>query len=102
MKYAEVYITTLPKEAKSIARELVKIRLAACVNILPFRSIYKWKRKIEEQKERILLVKTKTSLFKQIEKVVKELCSYDTPCILMNKIEKGNKEYLKWLGREIL
>lgn len=100
MRYADIYITTKPKEAKKIAKELVKKKLAACVNILPIRSVYRWKGKIVEDKEAALIVKTKASLFKEIEKEVRKLCSYEVPCILMNRIEKGHKPYLDWLEKE--
>ncbi len=100
MGYADVYITAKPKEAKKIAKELVKKKLAACVNIIPCRSIYSWKGKIFDEKERVLIAKTKSSLFKDIEKTVKQLCSYDVPCILLSRIEKGNLPYLKWIEEE--
>ncbi|MBU2496437.1 MAG: divalent-cation tolerance protein CutA [Nanoarchaeota archaeon] len=100
MKYVDIYITANKKEAKKIAKELVKKKLAACVNIFPITSIYKWKGKIIEDKELALFVKTKYTLFKDVEKEVKRLCSYDVPCILLSEIKKGHKPYLKWLKKE--
>ena len=53
-------------------------------------------KKLNKNKEVILLAKTaqKTS---KIEKTVKKLHSYDTPCILFLEIKHGNKEFLKWI-----
>lgn len=102
MEFVDVYITTKPSEAKKIARELVKKRLAACVNIFPIRSVYRWKGKLFEEKEIALVVKTRKQLFKKIEKTVKSLCSYDVPCILLSKIEKGHKPYLDWIRKETI
>lgn len=101
MEFVDVYITTKPSEAKKLAKELVNKRLAACVNIFPIRSVYRWKGKLFDEKERALIVKTKMQLFNKIEKTVKDLCSYDVPCILLSKIEKGHKPYLNWMKETI-
>ena len=54
-----VYITAGSMEnASEIARELVERRLAACVNMFPIFSIYRWNEQVEEQNEIALLVKT--------------------------------------------
>ena len=45
------------EEARSIARQLVERRLAACVNIIPsVHSVYRWQEKIEEAAEYLLLI----------------------------------------------
>ena len=100
MKYADIYITCKSGEAGKIARTLVQKKLAACVNILPCKSIYRWKGKIVQDKESILFVKTKTSLFGAVEREVKRLCSYSVPCILLTEIKKGHKPYLEWVEKE--
>ncbi len=99
MKYADIYITVKSKEARKIADTLVKKKLAACVNIFPITSIYRWKGKIVQDKESALFVKTKAHLYEDIEKEVKKLCSYEIPCILLSEI-KGHKPYLNWLKKE--
>ena len=46
-----------------MGRELVKSKLAACVNVIPnLTSIYEWEGKIEEDSECLLMIKTKKSL----------------------------------------
>ncbi len=100
MKFADIYITCKRKEARKIASTLVKKKLAACVNIFPCTSIYRWKGKIVEDKEAALFVKTKFSLFPAVEKEVKRLCSYSVPCIILTEIKKGHAPYLKWIEGE--
>ena len=53
-----VIFTTINNEqdARKIANFLIEEQIVACVNIIPnVESIYKWKGKIEEEKEFILL-----------------------------------------------
>jgi periplasmic divalent cation tolerance protein len=87
-------------EAKKIARALVERRLAACGNIVeaPVRSIYRWKGKVESARERLLILKTSRGRFAALQRVVKELHSYDVPEIIGLSISAGSAEYLKWIG----
>ncbi|KKG12848.1 divalent cation transporter [Methanosarcina sp. 2.H.T.1A.6] len=92
-----VYITAGDMtNAAEIARELVSRRLAACVNMFPVSSIYRWNENIEEQNEIALLVKTDSSRLDEIIKVVKILHTYDLPAIEFWEIE-GEQEYLDWV-----
>ena len=98
MQYCIVYITTKDEdEARKIGRTLVEERLAACVNIHPIESIYRWEGNVEEETEVAMLVKTKTGLIDEVIQRVKELHSYEVPCIVALPIEKGYPDYLKWI-----
>jgi periplasmic divalent cation tolerance protein len=101
--YALVYITTSgEKESKKIGRTIVEERLAGCINIIStIESLYWWKEEIEEDKESILIVKTKVSSIENIIKRVKEIHSYENPAILAIPIIEGSKEYLDYLDGEI-
>ncbi|MBU4139280.1 MAG: divalent-cation tolerance protein CutA [Euryarchaeota archaeon] len=100
--FSIVYITAgSMDEAKSIGRVLVEERLAACVNIFPITSIYRWKDNIEDAGEFVMLVKTVAGKVKDIEKRVKQLHSYEVPCIISFKIGSGSEEYLKWIGESV-
>ena len=98
MQYCSIYITTGDEaEARKIGRTLVEERLAACINILPIQSIYRWQGDIEEEGEAVMFVKTKAELADEVIARVQELHSYDVPCIVVLPIEKGNPDYLKWI-----
>jgi len=98
VKYYSVYITAKDEgEARKIGKALVEEKLAACVNILPIKSIYRWKGEIEEAEEVTMFVKTKAELADEVIKRVKELHSYEVPCIVCFPIEKGYRGYLKWI-----
>lgn len=86
------------EEASRIAHFLVENRLAACINITsPIRSIYRWEGKIFDEKEYLLIIKTKSQSFEELEKEIKSLHSYTNPEIIGLPIIKGSSYYLKWL-----
>ncbi len=99
-----VYITTKDKEeARTIGRTLVEDKLAACVNIIDgMESIYRWEGQIEEANEAILIAKTPYHNVKPMTERVKELHSYDCPCIVSLTLteQEGNDDYLRWLIKE--
>lgn len=98
MKHRLIYITTKDEEeAEKIGRALVEEKLAACVNIHPIKSIYRWKGEIVEESETAMFVKTKAELVNEVIKRVKELHSYEVPCIVSLPIEEGYPDYLKWI-----
>ena len=98
-----VYITTKDREeAHKIGRSLVEDKLAACVNIIDgMESIYRWEGKIEEAKEAILIAKTPYHNVKELTEKVKEMHSYECPCVISLQLseQEGNQEYQDWLLR---
>ncbi len=100
--YSIIYITAgdMP-EARKIGRILVEERLAACANIFPITSIFRWKGDIEESSEFGIIVKTRTEKVKDIEKRVKEIHSYEVPCVVSFKISEGSSDYLEWINDSV-
>jgi periplasmic divalent cation tolerance protein len=98
-----VLITTKDSaEAEHIAKQLVEEKLAACVNVLPkISSTYRWKGKVVHASEALLLVKTSGEKLDGLIARVKELHSYEIPEILALPIERGSREYLKWLEESL-
>jgi periplasmic divalent cation tolerance protein len=90
-------------EARKIARAIVEKRLAACANILtaPVESIYRWKRKLQESREHLLLIKTRASSLKALEREVLRLHSYETPEFIALPISAGASAYLSWIARAL-
>ncbi len=97
-----VYMTAESMDqAKTIARELISNRLAACVNILDhMQSLYWWKGKVEESGEVVILAKTRAELLPALTERVKDVHSYDCPCIVSWPITDGHQPFLDWIGRE--
>lgn len=96
-------LTTVPSEevAAEIARKLVEERLAACVTFSsPCQSFYWWEGKITQDQEFMLFIKTKESLYPELEKRLKELHPYSVPEILAFAVTRGSESYLNWLEKE--
>jgi periplasmic divalent cation tolerance protein len=89
------------EEAERIGRALVEERLAACANLLPgLRSIYRWKGRVQEASETLLLVKTTAAALLALTERVRTLHSYECPCIAALPILGGNPDYLAWIAAE--
>jgi periplasmic divalent cation tolerance protein len=97
---ASVVLVTAASEeqAVSIARALIGERLAACVNIVgPIRSIYRWRGEVQDDREQLMIIKTRSSLVSKIERRVRQLHSYEVPEVIAVPIAGGSKPYLEWL-----
>ena len=90
------------EEALALARMLVEQRLAACVNILPgARSIYRWKEKIEEAEEAMLVIKTTAANILLVEEALKSLHSYELPEFVVFDVDGVSDAYLQWIQSSV-
>ncbi len=88
-------------EAKGIARKLVEESIAACVGMIPQKSIYRWKGEIVEDSEVLLIIKTKKDKFGQLKNTVLNAHSYEVPEIVRIEIQEGHKPYLQWIEESV-
>lgn len=102
-KFCIIEVTTKDEEeAKKIAEELLKHRLAACVNIIPkIISLYWWQGKIERDDEALMLIKTKKERTAEVIRKIKELHSYSVPAIISIEIKQANTAYLEYIEEEV-
>jgi periplasmic divalent cation tolerance protein len=99
-----VVLTTCDSEnhAEKLAHHLVDRRLAACVNMLPrARSIYRWKEKVEDTAEWVLLIKSRRDLFPALRAEIQKLHTYDVPEVIALPVVEGSDAYLGWIDREL-
>ncbi|MGB3113107.1 MAG: divalent-cation tolerance protein CutA [Candidatus Omnitrophota bacterium] len=101
-KLCIVYVTTSgQEEAEKIGKELVSRRLAACVNIFDkMTSFYRWEGKEQKDEEAVLLIKTRESLFPELEKAIRGMHSYSCPCIEAIPVLHVNEDYANWVANE--
>ena len=88
------------KQIKLVSYYWLKERLVSCCQINNITSSYHWKGKIEHAEEYLLQMKSKKELYNQIEKIILENHSYETPQLVVYDIIDGYKEYLNWIGEE--
>ena len=89
-------------KAQALAKLLVEKKLVACTNIVgntenPITSIYRWEGKIEEDKEFLMIMKSRTQLLREIVDEVKKNHSYTVPEVIACPILGGNVDYLNWV-----
>jgi periplasmic divalent cation tolerance protein len=104
MTTARIVLTTIgkPQDAEKLALQLVERRLAACVNIVgPIRSVYRWKQKISNEPEYLLVIKTTAELAAQLRSAFKQLHPYELPECVELAVQGGSEDYLAWLAGEV-
>ncbi len=96
---AAMVMTAVDSEAAAelLARQLVDAQLAACVQVLPVKSFYVWQGDSRREAEHLLLIKTRASLFEQVESFLLAQHPYDTPEILQVPVSGISAAYGRWL-----
>lgn len=90
------------EEARRIATELIEMRLAACVNVVPqIESVYRWKGDVESASEWLLLIKTTTAGFERLRDAIRKLHSYEVPECIAIAVDDGSSDYLEWIGSSV-
>ncbi|MEI6079263.1 MAG: divalent-cation tolerance protein CutA [bacterium] len=99
-----IVMVTVPSklEAEKISAIILDEGLCACVNILPaVKSLFHWEGKIDNAEEILLVIKTKSTSFSELEKLIKKNHSYKVPEIIAIPIILGSKDYLDWIDSTV-
>ncbi len=99
-----VILTTCPDESVGarIARELVESGLASCVSrVGPVHSTYRWQGTVLDEPEVLLVIKTVTARYPELEMRLKSLHPYAVPEIIALPIRGGSPDYLAWLQEAV-
>lgn len=89
------------KVARQIAKHLLKKKIIACANILgPSQTLYFWQGKLVQEKEFILIGKTKRENFKKAQEEIEKIHPYSVPCIACI-FGQSNQKYFHWLLEEL-
>ena len=84
--------------AQSIVSELLRKKLAACVNVgSPIISHYSWEGKLTENTEIPICIKTQADCYPVLESAIKLLHPYSLPEIIAIPIYTGLPAYLDWI-----
>ena len=95
-------LTNLPDRAaaEKLADLVTEKRLAACVNILACRSVYRWKGALQHDEEHPMLIKTTRERYAALEEALRAAHPYELPEIIAVPIERGLPAYLEWVESE--
>ncbi len=86
------------QQAITIAEELIQQELVACVNILPtMRSIYRFKGKVFDDEENLLMIKTSEDMFEAIAEVIAQLHTYEVPEIVSFEVDQYRSNVMDWI-----
>lgn len=85
--------------ALALARQIVEESLAACANVIPnVTSIFRWKGKVTEEEEVLLILKASAGAVPALTARVVELHTYEVPEVLSLRVEDGFGPYLDWVA----
>ncbi len=97
-----LYVTFPSEEqARTICSTLVKEGLAACANVFPVWSVYRWKGVVEGHGESAALLKTTAAGVPALEGRIVELHPYETPCIVASGPEGAFDPYRAWVEQSV-
>ncbi len=97
---AVVVVASVPnsEEAETMARKIIEAKFAACVQVLPpMKSFYFWENRIQADSEHLLLIKTLTEKYDELEKFIQTNHSYDVPEVVAFAAERVSESYLGWM-----
>lgn len=97
-----VVVTSVGTEdqALDIAHALVRNRQAACVNLIPnVHSIYRWKGRVCDDGEFLLLVKTTGKEFAGVKHTIQQINTYELPEILAYRVDDASEGFASWIAK---
>lgn len=102
MGYCLVYVTASDEEeAMRLGEAAVNARLAACANVFPIRSCYRWQGRLEKAVESVLILKTREELVPALEREIRSRHSYQVPAFLVIPLSHVEAEFARWMDGEL-
>jgi periplasmic divalent cation tolerance protein len=99
---ASIVTTTLSSQsqATALAKAVVAARLAACAQMLPIRSVYRWQGRVQGGAEVLVQFKTRQAQVQPLISFIRAQHPYEVPEIIATPIVAGTPDYLAWMERE--
>ena len=97
-----VVVTSVGTEEQAIdvAHALVRARRAACVNIVPnVHSVYRWKGRVCDDGEMLLVIKTRASQFEAVRETIQRVNTYELPEILGYRVDLASPAFAAWIEK---
>lgn len=98
-----VVTTTVGSEAqaRALALAVVEERLAACVQVTPIESTFRWDGELQQTPEWACHMKTTPARLEGLIARVEALHPYEVPEILAVPVLAGHLPYLQWVARSV-
>jgi len=88
------------EQALDIAHALIRNRQAACVNLLPnIHSIYRWKGRVCDDGEYLLLIKTMGREFDGVCRTIEKINTYELPEVLAYRVDGSSPGFAAWIEK---
>ena len=88
------------EQALDVAHALVRARRAACVNIIPnVHSVYRWKGRVCDDGEMLLIVKTRASQFEAVRETIQRVNTYELPEVLGYRVDMASSGFASWIEK---
>lgn len=87
-------------DAFALARDLVEQRLAACAQIEPIESIYRWNGTVQHDSEVRVLFKTAATRYAEVEAAIRRRHPYALPAIHAIATSAADAAYAAWVDQE--
>jgi periplasmic divalent cation tolerance protein len=89
------------KEARKLAKTLVEQKLVACTQISDIESFYNWDNNVQNNQEFRIMFKTTKNKYKDVEREILKIHSYDLPAIYAVDVDELYKPYGDWLNKSL-
>lgn len=88
------------EQALDVAHALVRARRAACVNIIPnVHSVYRWKGRVCDDGEMLLIVKTMARNFEAVRETIHRVNTYELPEVLGYHVDWASPGFTSWIEK---
>jgi periplasmic divalent cation tolerance protein len=88
------------EQALDVAHALVRARRAACVNIVPnVHSVYRWKGRVCDDGEMLLIIKTRASQFEAVRETIHRVNTYELPEVLGYRVDMASPGFSAWIEK---
>lgn len=100
---AVVCLLTAPQgDAHTLAVSIIERQLAACVNVVPLvQSVYRWKGKVEQDEEALLVLKTTRAAVARLDALLREIHPYEVFELVVLDVVAGSHPYLNWIAGSV-